>query len=131
MAFSATPAAQKKTDQDNIQGTWQVESVIEKGKAMPADMVKGLRMEFKGNRIKTTIKAEGKEDTKEITFKLDPTKNPKWMDVDIDGKMGTGIYSLEGDTLKICHGEIGDPRPTEFSSKEGSKTSLAVMKRVK
>jgi uncharacterized protein (TIGR03067 family) len=67
-----------------------------------------------------------------MEFKLDPTKKPKAIDVVLqDKKTGQGIYSLEGDTLKICHGESDDPRPSEFESKEGSRNTVVVFKRVK
>ena len=66
-----------------------------------------------------------------MTFTLDSTKKPKAIDVDMDGTPGVGIYSLEGDTLKICHSEGKDARPTEFATKEGTKNSLLVLKRAK
>ena len=41
------------------------------------------------------------------------------------------IYQFDGDTLKIAHGEADDPRPTAFTSKEGSSVSVMVLKRKK
>ena len=58
-------------------------------------------------------------------------KKPKAIDVDMDGNVGEGIYQLDGDNLKLIHGEAGDPRPTEFVSKEGSRLTLMVLKRSK
>jgi hypothetical protein len=40
-----------------------------------------------------------------------------------------GIYSLEGDTLKICFGKDETERPKELTSKNGQ--TLLVLKRAK
>jgi hypothetical protein len=52
--------------------------------------------------------------------------------MDVKGKtiQLTGIYLLEGDTLKICASEAGQARPTEFTSPKGSRLTLFVLKRV-
>jgi hypothetical protein len=42
----------------------------------------------------------------------------------------SGIYSLEGDELKICAGR-GDDRPTDFATEPGAKVLLLVLKREK
>ena len=70
------------------------------------------------------------------TFKIDPTKTPKEIDVmDESGvkndKTKLGIYALDGDTYKYCLAPAGKPRPTEFTSKAGSGHSLGVSKREK
>jgi uncharacterized protein (TIGR03067 family) len=124
-AFGLTTVV-SAADQDKIQGKWKVESVVKNGK--PQDEAKEMVLTFEGNKIKMT--RDGQE--REMGFKLDESKSPKWMTVDIMGKAGDGIYSLEGDTLKVCHGE-GDnaPRPTEFVTKEGSNTVVLTLKRVK
>ena len=46
-------------------------------------------------------------------------------------KTKLGIYELDGDTYKFCLAPAGKPRPTEFTSKEGSGHSLGVSKREK
>jgi len=131
LVFSAGLAADEKSDQDKIQGKWQMESGMRGGKALPDENVKNTVIVIDGNKMKFTRTVDGKEQTREMTFKLDASKKPKTIDVDIEGKPGLGIYTLDGDTLKICHGEQGDERPTELSSKEGSKVTVVVLKRVK
>jgi hypothetical protein len=40
-----------------------------------------------------------------------------------------GIYQLEGDTLKVCIGDFGKKRPTEFKADGDSKRFMYVLKR--
>ena len=61
---------------------------------------------------------------------VDATKTPKEIDLNMEGQVGKGIYELEGDTLKIAHGEVGDARPKEFP-KAGSGLTVLVLKRAK
>jgi uncharacterized protein (TIGR03067 family) len=124
-------AAQDKTgDKEKLQGTWAGVSGVENGKAMPAEDIKNVRLVFVGDKLKVTVK--GKDFELAGTYTLDPTKKPKAVDVDFgDKKKGTGIYELDGDTLKIAHGDFGDPRPKDFVSKEGSHVTVMVLKREK
>lgn len=79
---------------------------------------------------------KGDKTLRAATMKLDPTKNPKWIDIIFTegpekGKTRLGIYGLEGDTQKICYGDLDKNRPTEFVSKPGTGHRLVVFKRVK
>jgi uncharacterized protein (TIGR03067 family) len=114
-------------DKDKIQDTWGVASGKAKGKDLPADFISDVKFVFAGDKL-TMIKMGKKM---EWTFKLDPTKKPKEIDVKFEDGTGKGIYELDGDTLKIAHGEMGDPRPTDFVSKEGSQVSVIVLMREK
>ncbi|OAI48654.1 hypothetical protein AYO44_06740 [Planctomycetaceae bacterium SCGC AG-212-F19] len=59
-----------------------------------------------------------------LDYTINPTKNPKELDVSpIDGpnkgKVSKVIYKIEGDTLTICGGDAGSERPKAFEhSKE-------------
>jgi uncharacterized protein (TIGR03067 family) len=76
------------------------------------------------------------------SFKIDPTKTPKHIDVssvDAKGKATNlpGIYELKGDVLKLCFpfpfgGRIDKlgKRPTEFGSKKGGDEVLEVYRRL-
>ena len=132
----ATEADAKKTDKDNIQGTWKVESVMMNGqdKDRKGELLKKSTFEIAADKMLVKFN----EGNKPSTYTLDPAAKPKTIDItpqgEGDGKGETvpGIYKLEGDTLTICF-PCGAQmeRPTEFVSKEGSDTLLLVLKRVK
>lgn len=53
------------------------------------------------------------------TFSVNGGLNPRGLDVAVttgpnQGKLRSGIYTLEGKHLKVCLGGYGKPRPTEF-----------------
>jgi RNA polymerase sigma factor (sigma-70 family) len=118
-----------KTDKDLIQGTWVFVSAEEGGKAVPEDAFKNFEMVFTADKVNLPIKQE----VKELSYKLDPAKKPKQIDIAFSEKeIAEGIYELDGDKLKICltkpdHGD----RPTKFDSTEGRESVLIVLKRKK
>ena len=114
-------------DQEQIQGTWQLVSGERGGKPIPEEIVKNVRLVFASDKLTTKVKDRANE----ATFKLRPDAKPKEIDLDMDGNIGKGIYLLEGDSLKIAHGEVGDERPKEFPSKAGSGLTVMILKRVK
>ena len=121
-------------DMTALQGKWTCVSAESDGKAIPADIVKQLQLAIdKGNY--TTRK--GDQVLFEGTIRVDATKKPHEIDLvdatgDNKGKTGKGIYEVEGDTFKICHGvPPNEDRPKEFVSKAGSKVFLVVWKRQK
>ena len=116
-----------KGDKEKLQGTWSLVAGTRDGKAMSEERVKAIQLVIAGDKF--AIK--NKDRTREFTFKLYPDKKPTAIDVDMDGTVGEGIYGLDGDNLKLIHGEASDPRPTEFVSKEGSRLTLMVFKRAK
>ncbi len=96
----------------------------------PDEAIKDLKWVITGDKI--TYKVGDK--TTELTYKLDPTKKPKWIDFTRGGRTTTlGIYDLEGDNLKICFpkGDKGK-RSTAFESKPKSGNEiLIILKREK
>src|SRR5262249_30589513 len=81
-----------KTDQDKIQGTWTFVSGERGGKPLPDDFGKERKLTFAGNKMKM----KNKDEERAFTFKLNPDKKPKEMDVDMEGQTGMGIYQLDG-----------------------------------
>lgn len=115
------------TDKDKLQGTWKIVSGTHGDQPVPAETFQGMSITYKGDKMMMKMG----DMTLNWGFKLDQTKKPKEIDVDMDGKIGKGIYELDGDTMKVAHGEEGDPRPKDFAAKAGSKVSIIVLKREK
>jgi uncharacterized protein (TIGR03067 family) len=120
-----------KTDRDLLQGNWgpfiphievnnpkpEVRSLLH-GRGVPMDepLDAGFRLEVKGDVFQFSDK---KSSTRWANMKLDPTKEPKEIDLVVGpGKPILGIYKLDGDRLGLCLGDE-DNRPTEFTTKVG------------
>jgi uncharacterized protein (TIGR03067 family) len=76
-----------------------------------------------------------KDKTYETTFKLDPSKDPKEIDMFFpDGpnapKVSKGIYRLDGDTFQLCRAQApGEDRPRDFVTTADSGLFVVVWKR--
>jgi uncharacterized protein (TIGR03067 family) len=94
-------------DQQDIQGTWTLESASVDGRAMPN--VSGMYI-FTGETLILLLKAGSEQ---KATFKLETTSVPKVLVVQRDqpgAKPDRTPYELDGDTLKIAF-----PTPDEHS----------------
>ena len=99
------------TDQEKLQGTWEVVELAVKGeKVIPNDRAAGLVV-FKSDGFRFVVTAKGEDDFTRTaaTFKLDPAKSPRTIDLTgVEGghnskdQVSLGIYELDGDDLKIC-----------------------------
>ncbi len=114
------------SDQEKIQGTWALTSGERNGKPLSDEMIQHIKLIFAGDKLTT----KHKDRKTEATFKLDSNKTLKEIDLEMEGSVGKGIYQLDGDTLKIVHGEVGDARPKDFP-KAGSGLTVLVLKREK
>lgn len=118
-----------------LEGTWAVTAEEWNGEA--ADVLKGIQFQdvkliFAGDRI--TIQAPGREQTG--TLQLDPSKNPKTLDIRYQSgaseeRFFPGIYTVDGDTLKVCLGTDGQHRPREFATKPDAHVVRFVLQREK
>ena len=118
-------------DLDKMQGTWNLVSAMEDGKALSEDQVKQTTIVVKGNTFRFPGLAEDAT-SRAGTFQLDATKNPKEMDSTSDEKeISLGIYELESDSYKVCFAPAGKPRPANFSSEPGSGQILQAWQRQK
>jgi uncharacterized protein (TIGR03067 family) len=114
-----------------FQGTWRMVSLEVGQNKLTEDALKDFRLKIEGDKFTAT---EGTSEN-HGTFKVDPTKKPKTIDITmIQGEKRQtllGIYELEGDTYKLCGDMSGKSRPTEFAIKPGSGYILEVLKREK
>jgi uncharacterized protein (TIGR03067 family) len=122
-----------KKELARFEGTWKWVLIETEKMKIPEDDLKGPRMKLVGDKFIVTESADA---TFSGTFKVDPSKKPKTIDVTFGdgpdkGKTLLGIYELEGDTYKVCTDPEGKSRPTEFKIKPGSGHVLQVLKREK
>src|SRR5262245_1487475 len=87
----------KKDEQDKVQGEWAVVSVEIGGQKREGDEVKNLKLVIKGSAWTAPT-------GQKFTFKIDPAKSPKQLDLILEPEVGKemtwrGIYKIEGDTL--------------------------------
>jgi uncharacterized protein (TIGR03067 family) len=139
-AQAPKPQPNAKADKERIQGTWKPTSIEEGGRAFPAEELKARNFTwiFTGDMFTLTF-TEKKNITRQGSFKLDPSPDPKALDlIDDDGTPDNrndddlllAIYSLEGDTLKLCiHDHPTGERPTTFATKSSKHLMLFVLKR--
>jgi len=119
---------------ESLDGTWELVSVIEDGKAIPLDvvkqtMIKDARVIVKGPTA-ALIRPDGKVRT--MAFVTDASASPKTVDIAGDIRVGNkGIYMKDGDVLMICtRGSDTEARPTVMASLSGSDTFLMTFRRV-
>lgn len=135
---AATGPDKGKADLDKLQGTWVSVSLVNDGKTLvdektPPRKGPATKLAYEGNKWLVKV---GTKTVAYGTFKIDATKSPKEIDIFDDTGMKNantklGIYELDGATYTFCLAPAGKPRPSEFTSKEGSGNSLGVSKREK
>jgi uncharacterized protein (TIGR03067 family) len=126
-----TPTAVEELQR--FQGTWRVEAWEDGGKALPAADLKTRTLFFGGNIF---ILRGGDKLIQAGSAQLDPGKSPQTVNLSVkegEGKDGVllGIYSLEGDTLKLCFDPEGQSRPTDFQPEAKAKFTLVTLKKPK
>jgi uncharacterized protein (TIGR03067 family) len=120
----------------DLQGVWAAESSEQDGKkADPAELKKAeLRLHIEGNKFE--IRRGGKA-TRVGSFQIGEDKKPMTIyfksvpSASTEVEERFGIVALDGDTLRVCFVPRGIDRPEKFETKEGSKATLIVYKRVK
>jgi len=115
-------------DLKKLQGAGQVTSMEANGSATPAEDV-------------TNITAGGKDRSYKVfnmdgshggTFTIDPSKQPKQMDITGEGGGDTlpAIFEwLGSDGFRVCYGRDGAPRPTSFSTTNDERRLMITYKR--
>ncbi len=131
-----TPAEQARRkaiadDRKAFEGTWAGEMNRRDGVTLSEDEAKQARLIITGDRYTMD---RGNDRTSRGTTRIDPTSNPKTMDISIidgvnKGQTWLGIYEVTGDTYRACFATEGKPRPSAFVSEPGSGNVLWVFKK--
>jgi uncharacterized protein (TIGR03067 family) len=121
---------------DTLQGVWAAISVEEGGEARPAEVWRGTRFTFKGDKLFIRGGANAKKGEFACSFKLDRTRSPRYLDIitpEAGGMTLLCIYEVKGDELKVCCrlAQAEGGRPKKFETVRGSEAVLVVFKRQK
>ena len=130
LALAAPPKDAALGVPEKLDGDWQMVSIEAGGAKLPAQQVNGFSLAFKAGRFTSYMGGEKKTGT----YTTDPTKKPKTMDIvpadgPDKGKTWSLIYELNGNTLRICAGEVGKERPAGFDTKGREDVILMVLRR--
>jgi uncharacterized protein (TIGR03067 family) len=122
-----------KSDLENLQGTWILVAMERDGEDVAAEDFTDWKAVYEGNRV--TLRA-GERIRRRGVITLDPSRIPKAIDTrDQDGPYADqtvpGIYSLEGDKLRLCFARPGAQRPKDFTTKGGAAFLFCVYRRHK
>lgn len=120
-----------KEDMEKLRGAWIVMAGESAGEKVPDRELKA-RFVFSGNKL--VIQWDDQKEKDEANYELDATKKPKAIDLmptpgDPDDRL-KGIYTLEGNQLKICVGG-NEERPMEFKSTKDNGFKLVILRREK
>jgi uncharacterized protein (TIGR03067 family) len=112
-----------------FQGVWSLKSDEMNGRILP--QIPSDNFLFRFDREKILVH-RGEQFWYAGTWKVDPTKMPKQIDIIIlegreKGTVWLGIYILDCDTLRVC---LGKTRPDEFKSVAGAGHQLLYYVRV-
>lgn len=132
LLLAADAAEGAKKDLEKMQGAWAPVEYVLDGNPATAEGRKAIRLRVQGDRsefTRGTVSLHG-------TYKLNPARTPKELDVVLTdgpnkGQTRQGIYTFEGDRLKICLATVGKERPKEFVSRPESGVALEVWEREK
>jgi uncharacterized protein (TIGR03067 family) len=122
-------------DVKRLQGSWRFVALEANGEKKPAEETQGWKVIFKGDEM-WVVKPEGTDP--KLKFKLDPTKEPKTIDLIVQegkdkGEVAPGIYAFSNGQLRLCINIFGDRsfRPREFKTQERDGVGFATLEQVK
>ena len=129
--LGVSAAQDAKKEMTALQGSWKVVDYKGPEEAFAKEFKSKGKIIFDGDKLTIMI---GDIKLGEATYKLDPSKKPKHIDViPTEGankdKAMLGIYALDGDKLTIFSHDDEKVRPKEFSYKAGDAGGLATLQR--
>jgi uncharacterized protein (TIGR03067 family) len=130
LAFAPLPRSRPKpdgrADSQKVQGEWVLVHASTGGKS-DGNVLEGLVFSGNGFRMLGPVGYRG-----DWTFAMNPKAGPKSLDMVAPGGglLIEAVYSLEGDTLRICSHTSATKRPSDVSG-SGPSESLWVFKRKK
>jgi uncharacterized protein (TIGR03067 family) len=130
-ADNAKESAVKK-ELEEFQGNWTVVSMEMDGKFMSPETRQKIKLSIDGENY---VFKNGDGGNAGL-YKIDPTRNPKQLNIVIGGgeekgKVYLAIYKIEGDTMTQCMELSNKNRPHEFTGKAGSGCALEIWQRQK
>lgn len=131
-AAAQTPEQRLQREEEKLAGAWRVTGAEADGQKVPAQQVPNLKLTFENGKYRVQL---GDEKPQEGTYKIDPGKKPRTIDINRTtgpekGKKQVGIYELTDNALKICACEAGNERPTDFDTSAKPGYTVLILKRV-
>jgi RNA polymerase sigma factor (sigma-70 family) len=119
------PRTKPRTDLERLQGVWSVVSIALRGRK-PSRLDRPVVFMVDGKRACW----QASDWEMQGGLYLDPTSKPRSYDLAMSERTIEGIYSLEGDTLRLCYDMAAESkRPVSFKTEKGSQHVLVVLKR--
>ena len=131
--FSSWPSLSRHVEQlRQLEGVWSFASLEVDGQTYPPGAFGNSRILIDGDRFLTELP----EANYEGVFDIDVDTTPNQIDIEFvegpeAGNWSYGIFEQDGDSLRICLGLTGAPRPAEFRTSADSGHALEVLHRSK
>ncbi len=136
LAFVVTLAARAADDLKAMTGTWKPTVAEFAGQPLPPPVLESITLKMDGANYEVVVVTEKGPSPDKGTVKLDPASKPKGMTVTgvegpNAGKTFPAIYTLDGDTLRICYDLAGEKAPADFKTTPGTMLYLVTYRRAK
>jgi len=119
-------------DLEKLQGVWSVVSMEMDGRPLSEERRKKTRLTIRGEKFTFDTGV----DSHEGLYKIDPTKDPKQLDIvitrgDEKGKVYLVIYKFDDGKMIQAMRLDNKSRPLEFTGKAGTGAALEIWQREK
>ena len=121
-----------RQEQQRLIGTWNIVHLEDRGLVVPKGARPGVDVTIDTAHLSLNVSVRQLK----AVYVLHPGQTPRGIDlaeVDPGGKRSSrltlGIYTFEGQRLKLCLADPGRARPTEFKTSRDSGTILLVLQR--